>query len=67
MPGKIVPVDHSLIEYAKEIKCSGCGELPKIYPEDNTGPFTVECPHCGYGTLSWAYQREAWENWKNIN
>jgi len=55
---------------AKETPCSECRWMPKIYGADdlNTeGPWNVACTGCGKGTDNWAYQREAWRQWKYIN
>jgi len=55
---------------AKEVKCKKCGGLPELHGQDylNTyGPFYVVCRQCGEETVSWAYPREAWKQWKHDN
>jgi hypothetical protein len=50
----------------KDIKCT-CGGIPKISGSDYTneeGPWQVVCQDCGKETVLWAYQREAWAQWK---
>jgi len=34
---------------------------------NDEGPWTVACTGCGEETNTWAYQREAWAQWKFIN
>lgn len=55
---------------AKKVACSDCGGSPKIcgcdYLNDH-GPWSVQCTICGKETAVWAYQREAWKQWKTDN
>ena len=55
---------------AKETPCKICNCLPEVYGADwnnDEGPWSVACKGCGEGTDTWAYQREAWAQWKYIN
>lgn len=55
---------------AKDIRCRKCGGSPEIYGQDDhnvEGPFFIACTRCGKETFPWAYQREAWANWKKNN
>ena len=55
---------------AKNIRCVGCGSLPEIRGDDDSdeeGPWYVRCTGCGKESLSWAYQREAWIQWRADN
>jgi len=50
----------------QDVKCKKCGGSGEIWP-DGEGPFSVSCNGCGYETISYAYPREAWKCWKDIN
>jgi len=55
---------------AQNVPCKKCGWVAEIYGSDdhNTeGPWFCECCGCGYSTDLWAYQREAWAQWKIDN
>ena len=55
---------------AKDVPCKICGWYPAIYGSDHCndeGPWNVACKGCGRETDAWAYQREAWKQWKYIN
>lgn len=55
---------------AKNVPCKLCGGKPEIHGQDwqNTeGPWYVVCSECGEETVCWAYQREAWQQWKYDN
>jgi len=55
---------------AKDIPCKDCGWVGKIFGSDwqnAEGPWGVQCTGCGRETVVWAYQREAWEQWRYDN
>jgi len=55
---------------AQDVLCYKCGGKPEIHGSDHLndyGPWNVSCFRCGRGTDVWAYQREAWAQWKYIN
>ena len=55
---------------AKEVRCKKCGGLPELHGQDHLdmeGPFFVVCAICGEDSAAWAYQREAWAQWKYDN
>ena len=55
---------------AKNIPCIECGALGQIRGSDyldEEGPWSVQCVVCGRETDVWAYQREAWRQWRFIN
>ena len=54
----------------KDIPCKRCGSLGELCGSDHTneyGPFFIACMDCGEETISWAYPREAWKQWKIDN
>ena len=55
---------------AKDVLCKRCSSPASIHGADHNnceGPWQVVCDGCGEETDSWAYQREAWKQWKFIN
>ena len=55
---------------AQDVKCIKCGGKGKIHGSDYTdefGPFYIACLGCGEETVIWAYPREAWQAWKQMN
>lgn len=55
---------------AKEIPCIVCGGLPEVYGSDHIndhGPYFAACKQCGEETAAWAYAREAWKHWRDMN
>nr|MBC8360904.1 hypothetical protein [Candidatus Desulfatibia profunda] len=55
---------------AKDIACKICGWMPKAHGADHLdteGPWNVVCAGCGRSTVSWAYRREAWRQWRFDN
>jgi len=55
---------------AKDIPCVECGGMPEIFGADlldMQGPWGVACQQCGTETVVWAYQREAWAQWRYLN
>ena len=51
-------------------KCLKCGGVPEIHgqdPLDTHGPYFVSCGECWESTDLWAYKREAWAQWANMN
>lgn len=55
---------------ASDIPCILCGWAAKINGSDHcndNGPWIAACTGCGAETLAWAYQREAWKQWREMN
>jgi len=55
---------------AKDVPCRDCGGKGEIHGADylnDEGPWNVACQDCGRESLTWAYQREAWRQWKMDN
>ena len=55
---------------AKDVPCKKCGGIPMIHGSDyrnEEGPWIVACHDCGAESLPWAYQREAWKQWRVDN
>lgn len=55
----------------QDIPCKKCGGRADLhggaYKDDEYGPFMVVCPGCGEEVGPWAYPREAWREWAELN